>query len=222
MPQSTPSNAIRYEFGLTDLDIEVEMERILLMCNMLKKTNSAAKDLLQVMLVKKIPGFCVDLIDSMTKFNLQEGDEILEKDGKQIRKHLKKEIVAMQSQKLGKNMLLESKCDRLLLNDFNFDGKPKRYLTELPFNEARVIFMLRCKMFPTKNNFQGRWDNKSERRYCSCTETDLHLFSCGGYRDLLAGVRFENFMALNVSMEELARGAKALLKVKERLEMVNN
>ena len=119
-------------------------------------------------------------------------------------------------------MLLESKCDRLLLNDFNFDGKPKKYLVELPFNEARVIFMLRCRMFPTKINFQGRWDKKSECRYCSCTETDLHLFSCGGYSDLLVGVQFEIFMALNVGMEELSRGARALLKVEERLEMVKD
>ena len=51
-------------------------------------------------------------------------------------------------------MLLESKSDRLLLHNFNFDGQPKRYLVELSFVEARVIFMLRCRMFPTKNNFQ--------------------------------------------------------------------
>ena len=77
-------------------------------------------------------------------------------------------------------------------------------------------------MFPTKSNFPGRWDKKSECRYCSCTETDLHLFSCSGYSDLLAGVAFEMFVALNVGSEELSRGAGALLKVKERLEKVNN
>ena len=91
LPQSTPSTAIMYEFGLTDLDLDVEMERILLMCNMLKKMNSVAKNLLQVMLAKQIPGFCVELIESMKKFNLQEGDELFEKEGKIIRKHLKKE-----------------------------------------------------------------------------------------------------------------------------------
>ena len=50
-------------------------------------------------------------------------------------------------------MLLGSKCDSVLLNDFNFDGKPKSYLVELPINEARVIFMLRYRMIPTKINF---------------------------------------------------------------------
>ena len=146
---------------------------------------------------------------------------MFEEDGKKIREHLKKKIVLMQGQKLGKKMLLESKSDRLLPNNFFFDGQPKKYLMELAFVEARIIFMLRCRMFPTKNNFRGRWGKESECRYCSCTETDLHLFSCAGYRDLLEGINFDMFMSLDGAMDELSRGAKALLKVKERLEIVN-
>ena len=223
MPYSTPTTAVMYEFGVTDLDIEVDMERILLMCDVMKKTDSVAKALLQTMLAKKISGFCTDLIDALKKFNLDDDDEVFEKEGKKIREQLKKKIVVMQGQKLGKKMLLEAKSDRLLLHDFSFDGKPKRYLIELPFVEARVIFMLRCRMFPTKDNFHGRWGTGSECRYCNgCIETDLHLFSCAGYRDLLEGIKFEMFMTLNVTMEELSRGARSLLKVKERLEVVNN
>ena len=33
---------------------------------------------------------------------------------------------------------------------------------------------------------------------------------------------FEIFMSLNANIEELSKGAKSLLKVKERLEVVNN
>ena len=92
----------------------------------------------------------------------------------------------------------------------------------VPQRIFQIKFMLHCRMFPTKNNFQGRWGKESECRYCSCIESDLHLFSCAGYRDLLEGINFDMFMSLNVTMDELSRGAKSLLKVKERLEVVNN
>jgi hypothetical protein len=108
----------------------------------------------------------------------------------------------------------------MLLHEFLFDGKPKRYLLDLPFEEAKVIFLLRCRMFPTKDNFKGRWG--SECRYCSCAETDTHLFACAGYHDLLQGVEFDSFMSLKASPEELSKGAKLLMKVKERLELSNN
>ena len=38
MSFSTPSCAIMYEFGITYLDKEVEMEKIILMCDVFKKT----------------------------------------------------------------------------------------------------------------------------------------------------------------------------------------
>jgi hypothetical protein len=195
MAYSTPSSAIMYEFGVTDLHTEVEMEKILLMCTVKEKTDSVAKVLLQTMLAKNVPGFCTELLGALRNFDLEENDLLFEEDGKKIREKLKRKIVEMQSEKLGKKMLLESKCDRLLLNNFSFDGRPKRYLMELSFMEAKVIFMLRARMFPTKDNFKGRWG--TECRYCTCYETDLHLFSCAGYTDLLEGVKFEMFMSLN-------------------------
>ena len=183
MPYSTPTSAIKYEFGITDMDIEDEMERILLLCDIMRKEDSVAKLLQQRMRVKKIPGFCQDLADALILFGLDEDDELFAKEGKEIRQIMKKKIIEMQSGKLGMRMLEESKTDRILLHGFCFDGQMKRYLVELPFEEARVIFMLRCRMFPTKENFKGRWG--TECRYCSCTETDMHLFSCAGYKDLL-------------------------------------
>ena len=114
----------------------------------------------------------------------------------------------------------ESKCDRLLLNNFQFDGKVRKYLYELPFEEARVIFMLRVRMFPTKGNFKGRWGS-DECEYCGCLETDIHLFTCPGYSDLLDGVDFEMFLTLNASNEKLSFGARKMLKVLQRLKTFN-
>ena len=48
------------------------------------------------------------------------------------------------------------------------------------------------------------------------------FISFGDYSDLLAGIQFKIFLALNVGMEELSRGARALLKVKERLEIADD
>ena len=133
---------------------------------------------------------------------------------------MKKKIVVMQKERLVEKMLSESKSDRILLHNFHFDGKPKRYLTELPFEEARVIFMLRSRMFPTKDNFKGRWG--VECVHCEAIESDVHLFSCVGYCDILCGVQYDIFMNLDVPIEELSDGAKKLLKVKERLEMFDS
>ena len=128
-------------------------------------------------------------------------------------------IYTIQKERLVERMFTESKSDRLLLNNFQFDGKAKNYLIELPFEEARVVFMLRSRMFPTKENFKGRWGVECE--YCKAVESDVHLFSCTGYKDLLDGVDFDTFMKLDRSAEDLLAGARQLLKVKERLEMFN-
>ena len=117
-------------------------------------------------------------------------------------------------------MMAESKTDRLLLHNFHFDGTVKRYLLELPFEEARAVFMLRSRMFPTKDNFKGRWG--TECVYCGGMESDIHLFSCAGYSDLLGDVDFDLFMTLDASTEELEVCARKLLKVKERLETFNS
>ena len=88
--------------------------------------------------------------------------------------------------------MVESKADRILLNHFVFDRKPKSYLLELPFVEARVIFMLRSRMFSTKENFKGRWN--TECAFCHKIESDVYLFSCAEYNDLLKGVSFKMFI----------------------------
>ena len=144
-------------------------------------------------------------------------NEILSKNKKVIRETLKGKIVEMESKQLAVRMLEESKCDRLLLNGYMFDGRMKKYLVELPFEEARAVFMLRCRMFPTKDNFRGRWG--TECTYCHSPETDMHIFACAGYSDLLKGTTFDIFMNLNTDMEALSVAAKCLLKVKERLEV---
>ena len=116
-------------------------------------------------------------------------------------------------------MLKESKTDKLLLNGFHFNGKVKEYLVELPFNEARTIFMLRTKMFPNKDNFKGSCG--SECVYYGNMESDVHLFSCAGYNDLLGNVNMDLFLSLDATLDELFEGAQKLLKVIERLERFN-
>ena len=94
-------------------------------------------------------------------------------------------------------------------------------MVELPFKEARVIFMLRVRMFPTKANFKNRWGS-DECSFCGCLESDIHLFSCAGYNDLLGDLDFYMFMNLDASTELLSAGAKRLLEVVDRLEVFNN
>ena len=219
LPFSTPSSAIKYEFGITDLDLDCYMEKIILAYGVLSE-ESLGNILLREMMKKNVPGFCVELKEALRIMDLNEESELLLHDGKKIRKELKKKIVRIQKERLVVKMLSESKSNRLLLNNFKFDGKAKKYLLDLPFEEARIVLMLRCRMFPTKDNFQGRWGG-TECEFCCAVENDIHLFSCVGYNDLLSEVRYDMFMNLDISTEELSVGAKKLLKVKERLEHFN-
>ena len=218
VPYSTPSSAVKYEFGVTDLDLDCYMENILLAYNTLK-IEGLSNSLLSRMMEMKVPGFCVEVCNALQIMGLNEDSEELTKDGNELRKVLKQKIVRIQEIRLAEQMLKESKCDSLLLHNFKFDGKAQKYLSELPFEEARAVFMLRVRMFPTKDNFKGRWG--SECAYCGCLESDIHLFSCAGYHDLLSGVNYDSFMTLACTVEELLAGAKKLLKVMERLELLN-
>ena len=218
LPFSTPSSAIKYDFGITDLDLDCYMEKIILAYGVLSE-ESLGSTLLREMMKKNVPGFCVELKEALQIMNLNERSELLLKDGKKIREALKKKIVLIQKERLVEKMMSESKSDGILLNNFKFDGRAKKYLIDLPFEEARVVFMLRSRMFPTKDNFKSRWGTECE--FCCSVESDVHLFSCVGYRDLLSEVHYDMFMNLNVSTEELSVGAKKMLKVKERLELFN-
>ena len=173
-----------------------------------------------MMMKNQVPGFCTELLECLKIMGLDEDSEELQKDGKDLRELLKLKIVEIQSERLVEQMLTESKTDRLLLHNFHFDGKMQKYLSELPFEEARVVFMLRVRMFPTRDNFKGRWGT-NECTYCGCIESDVHLFSCAGYNDLLGCTKFDMFMTLNASIDELSAGAKQLLKVVDRLSLFN-
>ena len=150
------------------------------------------------MMEKNVPGFCVEVKQALDVFNLNEDSAELLKDGKELRLLLKRKIVQIQSERLVEQMLKESKTDQLLLHGFQFDGKVKKYLLELPFNEARAVFMLRTRMFPTKDNFKGRWG--SECVYCGNLESDIHLFSCAGYSDLIGDLKMELFFTQDASI----------------------
>ena len=218
LPYSTPSNAVKYEFGLTDLDLDCLMEKILLANETLKQDGLGGR-LLRAMMEKEVPGFCTEVITALEAFDLTKDSEELMLDGKKLRELLKSKIIQIQSERMVKQMLDESKTDRLLLNGFHFDGSVKEYLVKLPFNEARAIFMLRTRMLPTKDNFKGRWG--TECVYCGNVESDVHLFTCAGYNDLLGNVKMDLFLSLDATMDELFEGAQKLLKVIERLERFN-
>ena len=196
----------------------VTWKKIILAYDTLNHDGLGSK-LLREMMKRNVPGFCIEVKEALKIMDLDENSELLLKNGEKIREELKKKIISIQKERLVENMLQESKSDRLLLHNFHFDGKTKRYLKELPFDEARVVFMVRCRMLPTKDNFKGRWG--SECNYCGSVESDVHLFSCVGYTDLLSGVRYDMFMNLDVSVDELSAGAKKLIQVKNRLELFN-
>ena len=89
---------------------------------------------------------------------------------------------------------------------------------DLPFHQARIIFMVRCRMLLTKNNFPGRWTGVF-CNLCGCLDTDEHLFGCPGFIDLLGDIDYGLFFANDQDLEELAYAAEKMILVNERLKV---
>ena len=89
VPYSTPSNAIKYEFGLTDMDLECQMEKVVLAFNTLK-SDGLVKRLLASMMEKKVPGFCVEVLEALQIFGLNLSSIEQFEDGRELREVLKK------------------------------------------------------------------------------------------------------------------------------------
>ena len=217
LPRSTPTNAVKHDFGVVDLTNEVELERVLLAVNVLGMSDERiAKRLLNPMLTKEVPGYCSQLTVILQKYQLSLSDLV---DVTKAREICKEKIVRYEKIMLQQSMMTASKTDAILLN-FAFDGKMMKYLQELPFLEGRIIFMFRCRMFPTRVNFPERWSSELKCIFCSCLDTDEHLFSCMGYLDIMEEQQINPnmFYTLDAPMTVLSRGAKILLMIYERLE----
>ena len=80
-------------------------------------------------------------------------------------------------------MITQSKTDQLLMQSFVFTGKRQNYF-DLLYHQARIIFMVRCRMLLTKDNFPGHW-NGTRCNVCDCVDTDEHSFRCPGFADIL-------------------------------------
>ena len=220
VPRSTPKSAVVHETGVVDMDLEVAMERVLLAVHVRKMDSSRiAKQLFDSMYMKKIPGFCTLLDEALNLlgvYGLEHFDNISNE-----REAIKDILTKIQHNRLVEEMLRLTKTDALLLN-FDYNGKMKDYLLKLPFHEAKMIFLIRSRMFPTKANFPGRWSQSDVCPFCCGIETDEHLFKCCGYMDLHEGqIEYRDFITLDCSMEKLGNSARRLMRIYDRLNMVN-
>ena len=220
VPRSTPTAAVKHDMGIVDLDLDVAMERILLANKVLQMDDSRiVKRLLTSMMRKNVPGFCTSLEDSLKLLGMVNIHEIDNEKDKRI--SFKQLAIKAQSYRIVENMLKGSKTGKLLMN-FNYNGHMKEYLVKLPFNEARVIFMWRSKMFPTKCNFPDRWSSSKLCNFCCRLDTDEHLLGCCGYVDIHQN-RLNNklFVQVDGDVEELRFGARILLEIYDRLIVIN-
>ena len=136
----------------------------------------------------------------------------------------KKRVIQLQSIELLSKMVISSKMDRVLVSGFSYDGSMMKYLAELDFLESRAIFISRYRMWPTKENYPGRWSGDL-CNICNRKDTDEHIFSCPGYMDLI-GEKFDYqvFWDRDVldDMVQLKEIAKIVLILVERMEYIQN
>ena len=185
LPKATPSTAVQYEFGINDLTLDILMEKVILAVQTLKADeNRISRRILEVMLKKKVPGFCSEVIEACNIIGVSI-DELLATK-KDVRQVLKRKITEIQSGELLKRMALSSKMDRVVTSGYKFNGGMMKYLSELNFWQARAIFMARYRMWPTKDNFPGRWKG-TNCNSCGYRDTDEHILLCPGYADIVDG-----------------------------------
>ena len=220
MPGSTPTAAVKHDLGIVDLDLEVAMERVLLVSKVLQKDDSRiSKRLLTSMMEKSVPGFCTTLEESLELLGISEINELDKVKDK--RKYVKGTMVEVQKKRLIEEMLKGSKTDHFLEN-FDYDGRIKNYFLKMPYKEARIIFMWRSRMFPTKCNFPNRWSKSKLCGFCLRLDTDEHLLNCCGYMDIHQNkLNNRMFWLVDSDIEGLKVGAQILLKIHERLLVVN-
>ena len=173
------------------------------------------------MLTYCVPGFCHEVIEALKILDMYGNDvTYLSFDKVKLRGMCKERLVKLQRDRLIEDMVSISKCDSILLHEFMFDGKMKEYLYQLPFDQARVVFMLRSRMFPTKLNFKGRWGS-DECEFCGIPQNDKHLFSCPAYIDLTEGLSYMNIVGLKLELDKLYEASMIMERVRERLEVFN-
>ena len=174
------------------------------------------------MLTYSVPGFCHEVIEALKILDMHGNDiTYLSFDKVKLRGMCKERLVKLQGDRLIEDMVSISKCDSTLLQEFLFDGKMKEYLYQLPFDQARIVFMLRSRMFPTKLNFKGRWGN-DECEFCRIPQNDKHLFSRPAYIDLTERLSYMNIVGLKLELDKLYEASVIMERVKERLEVFNN
>ena len=222
IPTSTPSAAVQYEFGINDLVLDILLEKVVLGVETLKlDENRLSKQLLSRMLEKKVPGFCTELIEACEILGVSVDALVNVGD---VREVLKKRVVDIQSSQLMTRMVVCSKMDRVILGGYSYDGKMKKYLSELDFHQARAIFMARYRMWPSKENFPGRWPGSS-CNICGLKDTDEHVLSCPGYSDIVMGKVTYDMLWDNVvldNMEKMVEIGDICAAVVERMELIQN
>ena len=173
------------------------------------------------MFEKNISGFCSEVRETCDIFDVSFSALLKEGD---IRKFMKGKTVEVEGKQLLGMMLHSSKCDRVLVNGFKYDGTSQKYLSELDFQEARAVFLARYRMLPAKMNFPGRWKGEN-CNICGFKDTDSHMFTCPGYHDLNPdGIGIEVFcdeQYLN-DMMLLSQAAKTLVRMLSRMVEIQN
>ena len=102
LPASTPTLALQHDMGFIDIEIEVEMERVLLACSIEEMGEMRIlKSLYSPMYQNQVPGFCTAVSSALKMFEI-EGNQIDESDK---RGYLKKKMVKIQKERMLKSML---------------------------------------------------------------------------------------------------------------------
>ncbi len=216
---SVPSAAVKYDFGLIDLSLEIAMEKVLLTVKVLNSDDGRiAKKLLSIMLKKNVPGYCSHVQYICKEVFEVELEELLKVND--LREMLKKKAIKIQESRIMRQMLTISKTNQMLMNSFSFDGERKVYLN-LPFDEAKMIFLVRTRMLLTKDNYPGRWGEGRLCNVCERLDSDQHLFRCPGYSDLIRDdMSHDMFISLDCELETLRIAAIQMRKINERLKVI--
>ena len=171
-PQSTPTEAIYMETGLTDIESIIDRNRLLMASRLQRNSNTLTATITQD---KTKNGWYDITNNTLTKYELKWEDLVT---GKQHAKTLVKSQIHKKFKELTKTQAQQkSKLKNLTEKTEWIPGKIKPYLKYLTRKQASNIFRLRSRMAPIKENYKNKYPDQTCRLCKNQIETQRHILN---------------------------------------------
>ena len=222
VPRTTPREAIYIETGIIDIEHTVMKNRV----NMDKRLSNNQECIAQKVREKGATrGWKYVTQQIKERININNQDMEGSKD--QVKNKVKEKIKEAFKNHIDRSGAEKSKIKHLMNTRSNQwePGKPANYIIQLTRQQASIIFKARTRMLPVKNNYKGKYKQRTEKitcRACKMTEeTQDHILNeCHIlHQDKSTKVSLEDLKTEET--EQLKKTSQRIMNTMKKLEEIN-